>query len=412
MNQDQVMHMMHTVASQPRVLTLARVRIPPPPSPSPSVRGSSTTSVEFRPRGTSPMSPTTNLTTPNYSSEVCGSAGDGSGQQGVSTATTTHRPSSGESSQHGSRSQSPTSSFADNDCGEGASIGSGNSARSSLFHTETERRPGSDGSSLSTASRNTNHQHHHHGLPSSSPQMTIALRFVGSRGDMSLFDRDHVLGLKTRDIEFLPLNNRRGRGESPSLTAAARHHRANSQRSLQDLTRDWRNDPFSTPARRRRLINDACKVIFRSYTHAAAWRVAELRREEASAVVIQAAFRMKSARCVFLEKLADRRRKAASILQLGWLSFVARRRVKVLREERDHDRRVEEEKRKKREAFERQARRRREEEERERERERNERENRQRRVQCLVVGVQRLFRARQQVFAMLGAVRTLVRQLL
>lgn len=215
---------------------------------------------------------------------------------------------------------------------------------------------------------------------------------------MSLFDRDHVLGLKTRDIEFLPLSNRKGDKDSSSLTAAAQHHRANSQRSLQDLTRDWRNDPFSTPARRRRLINDACKVIFRSYTHAAVWRVAELRREEKSAVVIQASLRMKSARRLFLEKLSVRRQEASLILQLGWLSCLARRRVKDLREERDHDRCVEQEKRKEREAHERRERHRREEEEREREREEKERENRRRREQNLVVFLQRRFRAQQEVF--------------
>ncbi len=214
---------------------------------------------------------------------------------------------------------------------------------------------------------------------------------------MSIFDRDHVLGLKTRDIEFLPLSNRMGGKESPSLTAAAQHHRTNSKRSLQDLTRDWRNDPFSTPARRRRLINDACKVIFRSYTHAAVRRVAELRREESSAVVIQAAFRMKSAQRLFLEKLSARRQEAASILQLGWLSCLARRRMRVLRDQRDHNRRVEEDKRNKREAHERRERHRREAEERERERERKERENRRRREQSLVVFLQRWFRARQEV---------------
>lgn len=212
---------------------------------------------------------------------------------------------------------------------------------------------------------------------------------------MTLFDRDHVLGLKTRDIEFVPPHNPCGVGGSHSSKAAAQHRKANSQRSLKDLTRDWRNDPFSTPARRRRLINDVCKVIVRSYIHASVCRVAELRREETFITRIQAAFRMRSAVCLFREKLANRRVNAASVLQLGWLSFTARRRAGVLREERDHQQRMEKEKRKKREAWERKERRRREEEERERERE--ERESTRRKELGLVVFMQRLFRAQQQV---------------
>lgn len=224
---------------------------------------------------------------------------------------------------------------------------------------------------------------------------------------MTLFDRDHVLGLKTRDIEFVPPNSKIGEGGSLTSQIAARHHRENSHRSLRDLTRDWKNDPFSTPARRRRLINDACKVIVRSYTHAAVWRVTELRREEKFITRIQAALRMRSARRLFLEKLAGLRVKAASVLQLGWLSRTARRRVGALREEIYHDRRLEEVKRKRREARERQERRRRqgeeeeEEQERQREIDRQERESKRQRERGLVVFVQRRFRAQHKVCELL-----------
>ncbi|CBN80210.1 hypothetical protein Esi_0131_0021 [Ectocarpus siliculosus] len=192
------------------------------------------------------------------------------------------------------------------------------------------------------------------------------------------------------------------RGMEASRLTAAQHHRANSQRSLQDMTRDWRNDPFSTPARRRRLINDVCKVIVRTYTHASVLRVVGLRREERYATRIQAAFRMSWARRLFCAKLEARRVNAALVLQLGWLSCAARRRVRVLREARDHDRRVEEGRRKRREDHERRERSRRREEQRERERKAT--EKRQRELESTVV-LQRRFRARQELLVALTQAR-------
>lgn len=166
----------------------------------------------------------------------------------------------------------------------------------------------------------------------------LALRFVGSRGDVTLFDRDHILGLTRRDIEFVL-------GGSSHLSKA---RRVNSQRSLGEMTLDWRNDPCSTPARRRRLINDACKVIVKSYTCASVFRFMELRRQEALATRIQAAGRMWSARHRYVEKLAERREKAALVAQLGWLSCIARRRTSILKEQRANVRRVDAENRRKR----------------------------------------------------------------
>lgn len=165
----------------------------------------------------------------------------------------------------------------------------------------------------------------------------LVLRFVDSQGSMSLFDRDHILGVKKRDIEFVMSNG-----------PCSERQRANSRRSLGELARDWRNDPCSTPARRRRLINDVCKVIVWSYTHASAGRVAEFRRQEALAVKIQSTARMRVARTKVAEQISLRRASAALRLQLAWLTFCARKRSQVIKDERDRVRGAEEVARKQR----------------------------------------------------------------
>lgn len=389
LDQDQVMRLMRASASLSRVLTLARLATLPLPSPSPSAIGPSTSRIEARSQSTTHEQATpVNSLIPNYPSTAINPTED------FRTITTPHvaaaveRSSSGQSALANSRPHSSALSSVGNDDGDASSAASSSSA---LFFKSTLASTGTSSSPWSSYSNK-----YHHRVASSPSQRLIALRFVGSRGDMTLFDRDHVLGLKARDIEFVPQRTQGGvGGSSHSSETTAQYHRANSQRSLKDLTRDWRNDPFSTPARRRRLINDVCKVIVRSYTHASASRVAALRREESFITRIQATFRMRSARRLFREKLGKRRARAASVLQLGWLSCIARRRVGVLREERDHERRVDKDKRKRREARERKEKRRREEEERERERE--ERESKRRKGLSAVVFVQRRFRAMQEV---------------
>lgn len=161
-------------------------------------------------------------------------------------------------------------------------------------------------------------------------EQILELRFVGSRGDLSLFDRDHILGMKERDIEFVP-----------SRSSSIIHH-TNSRRSLGEMTLDWRNDPFSTPARRRRLIDDVCRAVVLSYAHAAVSRLLEFRKQEALAARIQAMVRMRFARSRFKVELAARREKASRTLQFTWLAYAARRQTWILREERDATRRADE----------------------------------------------------------------------
>ncbi|CAN0174587.1 unnamed protein product [Ectocarpus sp. 12 AP-2014] len=387
MGQDEMMSFMQKLASQPRVLTLARIAAPPPPLP-PAVSASpGDTDMRLGEAASKPMKTKPQVQGSSSAVSISSTKEDDSRQLIRSTATV-GRHSFGVSSQANSR---PHSSVSSSDSGDrdGSSAVVNGSAMLSPLQASIDGVHGSATASTLSSSRNRNEPRR--ASSSLLPQRLIALRFVGSRGDTTLFDRDHILGLKSRDIEFVPPNPTGFAGSRSSKTAA-QHHRANSQRSLQDMTRDWRNDPFSTPARRRRLINDVCKVIARTYTHASVLRVVGLRREELYATRIQAAFRMRSARRLFCAEL-EARVSAASVLQLGWLSCAARRRVRVLRETRDHDRREEEGRRKRREDHERRERSRRREEQRKREREAK--EKRQQELESAVV-LQRRFRAKQE----------------
>lgn len=391
MGQENMMRLMRQVASQPRVLTLARIAgyPPPPPSPSPSPRAGDPgpRSAEARPEEMVIKPVEDKPGAPECTSAASRVVVNASRETTPGTASTL-----GRFSREYFRPYAQGSLPSDANGENSPSRGSSGSAPLERLDPADSNKQVSAGSSVPPTSWQ-NFTRNPRAPTSSSPQQLIALRFVGSRGNTSLFDRDHVLGLKARDIEFVTTNTHAGGGLSHPSRLIEERRRANSRRSLQDLTRDWVNDPFSTPARRRRLINDVCKVIVRSYTHASASRVAELRREEFFIVRIQAVCRMRQARRLFCAKLADRRIKAASVIQLGWLSHTARRRVEALRAERDHDRRVEEDKRVRREARERRERRRREEEERERE----EREERHRRDLRMAVLVQRRFRVQREV---------------
>ncbi|CAM9112295.1 unnamed protein product [Laminaria digitata] len=353
MGQDEVMRVVQAAACQPRVLTLARVVVAPSQStaaiirrnPSPETQPEDATTHEaldsFVASDSSPVA-TASLVT-----------------KAVAETSNSYRSPSSDDGLHVLRSTLSTS------------FSKGGTSRvSESVRIAPARATHSTANIFSGRSRRL-----------TSPEQTLALRFVGSRGDIAtLFDRDHILGLKNRDIEFVPTGSR------------TKAQRVNSKKSLGELTRDWRNDPCSTPARRRRLINDACKAIVRSYTCASLARVAELRREEVFAARIQGAARMWSAQNNCRVKRAERRQKAALKLQCGWLSRAARRRVMVLRGNRDHARRVERRERLNREA---QERRQREEDRMRAEQDRIEREERRRGLEVAVVSVQRNFRAAQ-----------------
>lgn len=348
MEQGEVTRIVRTASTQPRVLTLARIA---PSTVATAHRGSH---AETKPEDTIVAATDESLTLDSPLAMLSSIAGAGQ------TSVTFHQPLSHQYIL--SSGPRPVSSSSDVDMP---------SANSSRTTSSSATNPSAETALARTGSRHLVSQ-----------ERTLTLRFVGSRGDITLFDRDHVLGLAKRDIEFVPSGSR-----SKMLTN-------NSRRSLGELTRDWRNDPCSTPARRRRLINEVCKVIVRSYTHASVLRVTELRREEMFATRIQAAARMRSARSRYTAKLAERRRRGAVTLQLGWLSYRARRWVAVLRDERDHAIRADEVKRKIGLAREKQARNRCEEARRLAEEAEMEREKRCREQQ-LVVLLQRRYRARK-----------------
>ncbi|CAM9412704.1 unnamed protein product, partial [Hapterophycus canaliculatus] len=384
MSQDKIMRLMRKLVSQPRVLTLARIvgQTPPPPSPPPHADTSSNCSAEALPEEME-----TNLVEGEPGSHQCTSAAS---RVVVKAKMQTTPITFSRLSRKTSRLHSPALSTKDANGGNAPSEGSRGSALFGPLCASNSNTQVLNGSSVPHQSWE-NIYRPPRAQTSTYPHRLIALRFVGSRGNTSLFDRDHVLGVKVRDIEFVQTRTYVGEESSHSSRLAEEHRRANSKRSLEDLTRDWRNDPFSTPARRRRLINDACKVIVRSYTHASVSRVAELRREEFFIVRIQAGCRMRQARRLFCARLANRRAKAASVLQLGWLSCVARRRTRVRRAEKDRNRYIED-MRARREAHARKERRNREEEEREiREKDKTDRRN-----LCRVVFVQKRFRAQRE----------------
>lgn len=351
MGQDEVMRVVQAAASQPRVLTLARVL-----APSQATVGARR---NLR-RDTQPEDATTHEALDSFVASDRFPAATSSPITKTINAETSnsYRPPSSDDGLQALRSN-PSPPLSD----RGAYCGSDSVGATPARATH------STANMLSGGPRRL-----------VSPEQTLALRFVGSRGDTALFDRDHVLGLKNRDIEFVPTGSR------------TKAQRVNSKRSLGELTRDWRNDPCSTPARRRRLINDACKAIVRSYTWASVERVAELRREEMFASRIQGAARMWTAQKIRRLKLAERRQKAALTLQCGWLSCAARRRVATLMEDRDHARRVD---RRKRLNLEAQERRHREEVRMRAEQREIEREERRRRLEVVVVSVQRKVREAQ-----------------
>lgn len=371
---DEIMRVMHTAASHPRVLTLARMGSSQPPPAQPrciSISGTPDTGTwpeKNASSGCTKRSPTPDQLSATSPSAVA-AADDATNRGRATLSGSLGQPASGESMARFSSHLAKSSSA------EGKSLsvgGSASSVASSVTPLDAEISSGRSATTETTTLQNN----------CAKKERTLPLRFVGSRGHHSLYDRDHILGLKKRNIEFVPIS-----------ASASRSSRANSRRSLGELAIDWRNDPCSTPARRRRLIHDVCRVVAGSYVHASAARVAELRRQQALATRIQAASRMWVTRRRFVARLTECRATAALCLQLGWLSYAARRLVSVLREERDHARRVDEVKRKRRLAREEAERRQHDEERKRAEREAQEEEERRRRKQELVVFVQRRFRA-------------------
>lgn len=297
MGREDVMRAMHAIVGQPRVLTLAikAAEISPAPSHNPTTEVQMENGPSLQPSGTAV-------------SDSCALGNDGLREEGNGTSyaylqaekpsaplpfsvavksretdafpTAIFPPTPGCSSPAKSttppashtydassftcRSKSgtltessrphPAVSLSDGDhdaCSVGAAFAtSGSPPTGSVVTTVSGRTPGVGAGSMHRVAVHPDNQQQRQ--PPQLRETTLALRFVCSRGDISLYDRDHILGLKKRAIEFVM-----------SVEPRSKAQRANSHRSLGELSRDWRNDPCSTPARRRRLINDVCKVPVR-----------------------------------------------------------------------------------------------------------------------------------------------------
>lgn len=92
-------------------------------------------------------------------------------------------------------------------------------------------------------------------------------------------------------------------------------------------------DPFSTPARRRRVIADVARFLLRQYCVKACKNVLISRQRSAAAVVIQSALRCMTARKVFHQKRLARWVRCAILIQVVWRAFLARRELWRRREE-------------------------------------------------------------------------------
>ncbi|KAG5192531.1 hypothetical protein JKP88DRAFT_292852 [Tribonema minus] len=162
----------------------------------------------------------------------------------------------------------------------------------------------------------TTSQHQHPGCVTAAAPLPAA----------GLYDRRHVLAQTARSIVF-----RRGSGSAAATDATTAAHTRLSHVALEVVAKDWINDPYSTPARRRRLIHEVSRVIVFSYKRAAAERVAAFRVECAAATVIQAHARRRFAAVIYTAALHERQVQACVRVQLWWRRWRAWRVVAALR---------------------------------------------------------------------------------
>jgi IQ calmodulin-binding motif len=137
-----------------------------------------------------------------------------------------------------------------------------------------------------------------------------------------LYDRRHVLGEIDRSIVF---------EASHAAIAVPRHL---SLASLEAVSKDWMKDPYSTPARRRRLIHEVSTAVVARYFITVTQRVTLWRTESAAAVVIQSNVRSIIAVRRYEGLLQCRRLQRAIMLQAWWRGNLDREHSRALRIER------------------------------------------------------------------------------
>ena len=93
------------------------------------------------------------------------------------------------------------------------------------------------------------------------------------------------------------------------------------------------DDPFSTPARRRRLVADVARFLLKQYCLQACSLVHDFRVRNRSALIIQCKYRCWRAICMRLDLLHKKRSAAATQIQCHFRMVSAKSRLETLRQE-------------------------------------------------------------------------------
>ena len=136
----------------------------------------------------------------------------------------------------------------------------------------------------------------------------------------SLYDRRHVLGQNQQRIVFSTTGSVDGKA-TQRLSLA----------SLEAMSKDWLNDPISTPARRRRLIHEISAAIITSYVGVASYRAACYLADVKSAVTLQSLYRGERDRKQFARLVVARKFCSAVSIQCWFRGAKARRKAHILR---------------------------------------------------------------------------------
>ena len=130
---------------------------------------------------------------------------------------------------------------------------------------------------------------------------------------------------------------------NPALRPVRNIHRPNELTPIEirDKTSGTPKDPFSTPARRRRLISDMAKFLMKQYCLKACKNVHIYRIHSAAALIIQGACRMRMAIQVVKMKIFVRRQRAGSIIVKIFKMFSAKLLLRRMKEVRAASRRLE-----------------------------------------------------------------------
>jgi uncharacterized phage-associated protein len=141
-----------------------------------------------------------------------------------------------------------------------------------------------------------------------------------------LYDRRHVLGQIELSILFDVIN----------IGTTVHPLRHLSLASLEAVSKDWMKDPYSTPARRRRLIHEVSTAVVSRYFITVAQRVTLWRTESAAAIIIQSNVKAVIAVQRYKVLLQNRRLLKATVIQAWWRGTIDREYYAALKREQRH----------------------------------------------------------------------------